>query len=86
MKTYGSALAAIMTEMYDAHDDERFVALAREMGAAMDEALVATDELFDALREVRLAAPKLVRATWRQFVMQWKMRSMLAAAVRKRAN
>jgi len=79
-------LADIIGDMYGLKDDAEFMRHNRESFAALDRMLVATEDLFDALREARLAIPAIVRATWAHYRASRAMRPWLVKAVRTAAN
>ncbi len=80
------SLADIIGDMYGLKNDAEFMRHNRESFASLDRMMIATEDLFDALREVRLAIPAILRATWAHYKASRAMRPWLVKAVRAAAN
>ena len=77
-------LADVLADAYGLKGDPEFMVHIREAYAQLDKLMVATEDLFDALREVRLAVPAILRATWGHYKATRAMRPWLVKAVRTR--
>lgn len=78
-------LADIIGDMYGLKDDAEFMRHNRDACAQLDKLMLATEDLFDALREIRLAVPAILRATWGHYKASRAMRPWLVKSVRRQA-